>query len=321
MRNILVVRAGALGDGLLTIPALAALRTRWPEAHLTLIGPRTLLPFASASRLAGTVLAIEDEAGRAVLSDGGPKPWWANAELAVVWLQRWREVAQRLERWGCARVLGGPSLPAAEEPGHVADHLFRVLREDAIGPSCPRRPLVAPDHAATEAKDWWRRHMAVTPSPVIALHPGSGGLHKCWPADRYLTLAQRLLDGGAAVVICLGPAEAATADRWQAFAAGRSAIALALNLDLAVLAGILQHCSCFVGNDAGVTHLAAALGVPTVAIFGPTDPQRWQPVGRSVTVLRDPAWAEATPPTQLDPWRLTPLDVEQAVLTAPQPRR
>jgi len=71
VRQILVIRGGALGDGLLTLPALAALRTRWPQAGITLIGPRTLLPFASASRLADRILPIEDEAGLLLMREAG----------------------------------------------------------------------------------------------------------------------------------------------------------------------------------------------------------------------------------------------------------
>jgi len=71
-----------------------------------------------------------------------------------------------------------------------------------------------------------------------------------------------------------------------------------------VLAGVLQRCSAFIGNDAGVTHLAAALGVPTLAIFGPTEPARWAPLGRHVRVVRDLAWESQTPDARSFDWTL-----------------
>lgn len=310
VRRILVIRGGALGDGLLTLPALAALRTRWPQASITLIGPRTLLPFAAASGLADTALALEDEAGLALMTDDGPAPAWAAADLGVVWLQDWRAVARRLERWGCARILAGRSLPSETETAHVADHLFRALTPTGVGPCRWARPLTVPPRGVAAANDWFRSHPAL-PRPIIALHPGSGGQHKCWPADRYAALGQRLVGRGFGVMICLGPVEAASATSWQAVA-GEHATAVVANVELPTLAGLVQQCAGFIGNDAGVTHLAAVLGVPTVAVFGPTDPARWAPRGRRVRVLRDRAWLAARPGAEGIDWQLPPPEVERA---------
>jgi heptosyltransferase III len=312
VRQILVIRAGALGDGLLTLPALAALRTRWPQASITLIGPRTLLPFAGAAGLADIVLAMEDEAGLALMSEHGPKPAWSAADLGIVWLQDWQAVAGRLERWGCARVLAGPSLPLETETAHVADHLFQVLTPGGIGPCCRARALAVPRRGIEAANDWLRAHPAL-PRTFIALHPGSGGHRKCWPADRYAALAQRLVGDGFGVIICLGPVEAEGVPYWQQVASDHAAV-VAANIDLTTLAGLVCRCAGFVGNDAGVSHLAAALGAPTVAIFGPTDPKRWAPLGRWVRVLHDRAWLAARPETEGVAWQLPPQEVERACL-------
>jgi heptosyltransferase III len=310
VRRILVIRGGALGDGLLTSPALAALRTRWPQASITLIGPRTLLPFAASSGLADTALAIEDEAGLALMTDHGPAPAWSAADLGVVGLRDWRDVARRLECWGCARVLAGTSLPSGTAAVHVADHLFEALTPVGIGPCRRARPLVVPERGVAAANNWFRSHSAL-PRPIFALHPGSGGRHKCWPADRYAALAQRLVARGFGVMICLGPVETDDAPLWQAFA-GQLPVSVAANVDLVTLAGLVRQCAGFVGNDAGVTHLAAALHVPTVAIFGPTDPARWAPLGRWVRVLRDRAWLASRSLAEGIDWRLSPPEVEQA---------
>jgi heptosyltransferase III len=310
VRRILVIRGGALGDGLLTLPALAALRTRWPRATITLIGPRTLLPFAVASRFVDIALPIEDEAGLALMTEHGPAPAWAAADLGVVWLRDWRAVARRLEHWSCVHVLAGSSLPAETETLHVADHLFRALTPVGIGPCRLARPLVVPPRGVAAANDWFRSHPAL-PRPTIALHPGSGGQHKCWPADRYAALVQHLAVRGFGVMICLGPAEAASATSWRAFA-GEHAAAVVAGVDLVTLASLVQQCAGFVGNDAGVTHLAAAMSVPTVAVFGPTDPARWAPLGRWVRVLHDRAWLAARPGAEGIDWQLSPPEVEQA---------
>lgn len=306
MREILIVRAGALGDGLLTLPALAALRTRWPEAAITLLGPRNLLPFAEASGFIDTGLAIEDEAGRAVLGDG-PLPSARAGDLAVVWLRQWPDVAAQLRLAGWKTVCGSPSLPTDGEPGHVADHLFRALAPLGIGPSRPGHPLVVPPAARQRADKWWRQS-GVPAGDVVALHPGSGGRRKCWPPKQYADLAGQLLADGCRVLLCLGPAEDEAVGHWETFCSRQHGCYLAAGLDLPLLAGVLQRCAGFVGNDAGVTHLAAALGLPTVAIFGPTDPGRWAPLGPRVRVLRDPAWQALTESTDPTAWSLaTPV--------------
>ncbi len=305
VRQILVIRGGALGDGLLTLPALAALRTRWPQAGITLIGPRTLLPFASASRLADRILPIEDEAGLLLMRDSAVRPDWADVDLAVLWLQQRDEVTRQLESWGARNVIADASLPAADEPIHVADHLHRVLAPLSIGPGRLARPLPTPATGTRAVQDWWHSHFPEATVSVIAVHPGSGGQRKCWPASRFAALSRRLSAGGHRVILCLGPAEAEWATSQAHFSLECPGAITASNLELDTLAGVLQRCTAFIGNDAGVTHLAAALGVPTLAIFGPTDPGRWAPLGRQVRVVRDPAWAGQLPDAGPFDWTLS----------------
>lgn len=315
MQNILVVRGGALGDGLLTLPAVAALRTRWPAARLTLVGPRSLLPFACAGGFADQGEPIEEAAGLALLGDGGPSPGWARADLAVVWLQTWTVAARRLADWGAPDVIAGPSLPPAGAAVHVADHLCGSLGSLGIGPSRLAAPLATPTDAAALAQRWWQSQVPAGSTPVIAVHPGSGGWRKCWPLSRFASLVDRLTTTGYRVLVCLGPAETEDVARRQHYLDGFPNALLASGLTVDVMAGVIaQYCSAFIGNDAGMTHLAAALGVPTVAIFGPTDPVRWAPQGRRVHVLPDPAWGMAPRAGESDSWRLQPGDVEQACL-------
>ncbi len=123
--------------------------------------------------------------------------------------------------------------------------------------------------------------------PLVMVHPGSGGRSKCWPLERYFSLVGTLLaEEGAFVVIATGPAEDNRfLDRVEAFCKGRERIMHLGDTDLPSLAALLGRCSVYVGNDSGVSHLAAAVGSPTVALFGPTDPLVWGPVGRWVQVI------------------------------------
>jgi ADP-heptose:LPS heptosyltransferase len=132
---------------------------------------------------------------------------------------------------------------------HAAEHLLGT-----IGLPAPELP------------DLWRPS-----SNRIIVHPGSGSPAKCWPY--FGELVESISDA----VVLIGPCET----DFQTRAPGLK------DLSLPQVAEELQHCRCFVGNDSGITHLAAYLGCPTVALFGPTDPRIWGPIGRRVRVLKN----------------------------------
>jgi len=132
--------------------------------------------------------------------------------------------------------------------------------------------------------DLWRLLSLEAGVPVAAVHPGSGGAWKCWPVERFVEAVDRLMASGCSVVLIQGPSDdAVVANVLSAVRGTRPPVAADLAVD--ELAAFLCLCSAYLGNDSGVTHLAAAAGVPTVALFGPTDPAVWGPRGRRVTLL------------------------------------
>jgi ADP-heptose:LPS heptosyltransferase len=120
--------------------------------------------------------------------------------------------------------------------------------------------------------------------PEVLIHPGSGSPLKNWPADRFRALVDRLVARSWSVKIIVGPADGTAAKTLHGAAPGVHPPTL---LDLT---SALERCALYVGNDSGVTHLSARLGVPTVAVFGPTDPRRWAPRGSRVRVVGHPSW-------------------------------
>jgi len=141
---------------------------------------------------------------------------------------------------------------------------------------------------------------------LVVLHPGSGGVQKCWHLDNFLRVAQALRDREFEVLFLLGPAEVERlrpSEKVQLHAAAKCAAHLALTQVI----GLLSGADAFIGNDSGVTHLAAGMGLRTVALFGPTDPAVYRPLGRAVTVLQDPTPDFAQKPS---------LTLQQAVLNA-----
>ncbi len=124
-----------------------------------------------------------------------------------------------------------------------------------------------------------------TVKPVV-IHPGSGGAHKCWHLDNFLAVARMLEEEGTDSVFLLGPAEM---ERFSESTISyiRELGKLLTDLPLSDVLAILSCSRAFLGNDSGITHLASAVGVRTVAVFGPTDPTIYRPIGSAVTILQN----------------------------------
>ncbi len=110
-----------------------------------------------------------------------------------------------------------------------------------------------------------------------AIHPGSGSLKKNWPLDRFASLSEELKKQGLETVWIKGEA-----DCWDEITVKGKVV---YNLPISLLSAVISRCTVFIGNDSGPAHLSAALGIPTVAIFGPSDPQVWSPAGRAVAIV------------------------------------
>lgn len=167
-----------------------------------------------------------------------------------------------------------PIRPPAESEAHLLD-----LWSDLLGlpPKSHERYSPWPLPPAWKAA-------AGEAGAYTVIHPGAGGAEKCWPLENFLRLAERL----ERAVFVLGPVEL---DRWrpQDIKNVRERFPTRVCPSLETLAGVLAEASGFVGNDSGCAHLAAALGRPTVVLFGPTRPEHFKPIGRSVRIVHYPS--------------------------------
>lgn len=274
---VLVFRPGALGDTIVTADALLALRARFPEARVELVGNREAGWLLEATGLVDRVSPFD---APEVTSLFLPRPCvprrWHDAVCVVLWLEDAETLAAAFRQAGAQLVTWATPRPPAGE--HVAAYLARTLA--AIGVTAPARCPGAPGRWATQAQEWDRA--AAGRGPAL-LHPGSGSSQKNWPAENYVRLVQQLARGGWEVSLLRGPADtAAVAQVAQQLDAP---IAIAAPPTLRELAGVLARAGMYVGNDSGVSHLSARLGVPSIVVFGPTDPATWAPRGASVVVL------------------------------------
>jgi heptosyltransferase-3 len=121
---------------------------------------------------------------------------------------------------------------------------------------------------------------------LVVIQPGSGGRHKCWHLDNFLNIARMLRAADIDVLFLLGPAEMERLDgKDKARLSGLARCAG--HLPLSQVVELLACADAVVGNDSGVTHLAAGMGLRTFAMFGPTDPAQYRPIGPALTVLQD----------------------------------
>jgi hypothetical protein len=165
-----------------------------------------------------------------------------------------------------------------EYPGHVAAAYLSEIGEQTHSDSRPENQI---DVFDTDVEDARRvlSELGLDGGPVILLFPGSGSARKNWPLANFIALRSALPTRMHQLAV-LGPAEIGIESAFRG--AGIAALAC---LPLGTVAGLASLATAFVGNDSGVSHLAAAAGARGIVIFGPTEPERWRPLGQ-VTVIR-----------------------------------
>jgi hypothetical protein len=176
--------------------------------------------------------------------------------------------------------------PAPGEQRHVSqifvDSIKPWVGETARAP-VPRIHL-DPEHRVS-GETWLSQQGWMPGSHLIAVHPGAGSQAKRWPAERFQSLIHEMVEVlRAGVVLIAGPAEPGLA---RSIAEKRPGVYIAESLPLEAVAGTLALCQVFIGNDSGIAHLAAGLGLPSIVLFGATAPEHWAPRGGQVMILRN----------------------------------
>jgi heptosyltransferase-2 len=124
----------------------------------------------------------------------------------------------------------------------------------------------------------------------VAIHPGSGGRKKCWPAERFARLAVKVAAQGLTPLLLFGPADESSRREFEASCPPGVFWGCVAGRPLREVLAWLSCARCYVGNDSGITHLAAR-ACPAVALFGPTDARVWAPLGKCVRIVRAPEGA------------------------------
>ena len=282
--RFLFVRGGAIGDFIMTLPAIGAVRERWPESHIEILGYPHIIELANGRYYADATRSIEARALAQFFVSGGSLDsalvdYFGSFNVVVSYLYDPDEVfAENIRRCGVRQLITS-SPRVTESP--AAQHYCKPLEALALYVDKPR-PRLFPSQADRDAAE---RFLAGYGSGrrIAVVHPGSGGEKKNWPAEKFGEICRWLMDSTSLLVI-QGEADEEAGRQLVKILAGRE-FRWAKGLKLVELAAVLQRSAVYVGNDSGITHLAVAVGAPTVAIFGPNSSSLWHPVGERVRVV------------------------------------
>ena len=305
--RVLVRTPNWLGDVVMALPVLAALRASFPEATLAAAGPRALAPLLSAAPGVDEVVGVM-RAGAGVRRSEAEALRRGAFDVAVLlpnsfgsaWTARRAGIP---ERWGFAgqwrRALLTRAVPPPRRVGapiHQVARYLQLVRGLGIEPVAAEPRLEAPVSMRDRARTLLAPAAGDEGRPLVGMAPGAAyGYAKRWPPARYAGVAVRLIREHGARIVLLGGAHDRDAGHAieSTLAAGTRRGPGVLNLigrtDLSELIGLLAACRTLIAGDSGAMHLAAALGVPVAAIFGPTDERLTAPIGGHA-VLTHPVW-------------------------------
>lgn len=284
-RTLLAVHPGSVGDVLVARRALQALRSAHPTHALGLIVREDVGVLLQTCQEAHKCFTLEGNALSGLLAGPDSTPpeltqWLSACDLAVCWMADPGCLQSTLESCGVLQVALQPASGGLAGI-HQSDYLLRVI-ERFCQPTTTPPILQLPEAIKEQGLATLRAH-GLTGNRFVVIHPGSGSLHKCVGPEVLAAVADGLQRRGIAVVMAVGPADEGRARSVLEFC--QTAPPSVRGQELLAMAGILANADVYVGHDSGLTHLVAALGVSTLALFGPTDPGRWAPQGTSVTLL------------------------------------
>lgn len=311
--RLLIVRLSAMGDIIHAMPAVSALRRHSPEAFIGWAVEERWAPL------------LTSRCARQIGMHGGPEQPLVDA-VHFVNLKRWKrapfakETRQaiaatrrelRLQRYDAAIDLQGAIRSAVlakmsgaaeligeanprEYPARLwfdqkvetrGVHVIEQAHEVICGFLSEQLPIAPTEFPRDLAAEQWAENLVRGRKRFAILNPGAGWGAKCWPAERYGMVASMLKTRGIASLVNVGPGESHLGAE---VAARSNGAAFVVECSIPQLIALTRRAALFIGGDTGPVHLASALQIPVVAIFGPTDPRRNGPFNSPHIVLRHP---------------------------------
>ncbi|MGH7230695.1 MAG: glycosyltransferase family 9 protein [Nitrospiraceae bacterium] len=286
-RTIVIIHPGTLGDILLSLAAIRQIRHAFPVCDLALLAQ------GDVSRLlfvCGEVQAVFPIEARAFSLLVGALPlepdldfWLRRCDLAVAWMRDPEErLRSTLLEAGAKQVIVQSPMSSARVAVHQEDRFMETIETVGHGVQ-DRQRLALPSSLMASAKVELEAIAGIDGHPLALFHPGSGSLHKCGAPEVFAAAIAYCQTRGLVPVVVEGPADGGAVARVIEMCTRKPRVLQ--HESLLSIAGVLAQATMFIGNDSGLSHLAARLHVPMITVFGPTDPRRWAPRGPEVTVL------------------------------------
>jgi len=289
MNRILVIRGGAIGDFILTLPALKALRDAYPHAHIEILGYKHIAVLAENRFYAQAVRSIEYGPLSTFFAKNAELPselstYFANFDLIVSYLYDPDGIFEsNLRRCGVELLIRGPA--KIDKSEHAARQLARPMQELGLAVA----DLAAKVYPSTEDRQRGQEFLRDLPRPSVVFHPGSGSKKKNWPLENWTNIGNCLLgldDFQGSPIIVSGEADEDQVRSLRAIWKNER-IQFARNFPLPDLVAVFEN-AIFVGHDSGISQLAAAAGANCILLFGPSDPEVWAPKNEKVQIIQTP---------------------------------
>jgi len=281
LKKILIIHQGALGDFIMTFPIMIELRKT--HFQVDALCQKKLGDLARKLNLIERSFPLESAAFAPLYGGLSDRIDLQTATFLqsydrIILFSFSRSLQANMERFGAPVVLRIPPRPPVGEKIHVSRFLWSRLARAGL---LEKAGLMS--EASTVIQHLTlQRCIEAAPGPVL-IHPGSGSRKKNWPLENFIRLEKMLRKDGLQAEFILGPAETYLREGLAASPATIPPIHIVDDL-LQVLRLIKSACG-FIGNDSGLSHLAAITGLPVTAVFGPSDPVRWKPPGPAVVVV------------------------------------
>jgi heptosyltransferase-3 len=284
-----VIRGGAIGDFILTLPALKALRDSYPHAHIEILGYKHIAVLAENRFYAQAARSIEYGPLSTFFAKNAELPselvtYFAGFDSLISYLYDPDGIFEsNLRRCGVELLIRGPA--KIEKGEHAARQLARPMQELGLAVE----DLAAKVYPSSEDRQCAQEFLRDLPRPLVVFHPGSGSKRKNWSLENWIDIGNGLLgldDFQGLLVIVSGEADEDQVRSLRAIWKNER-VQFAKNLTLPELAAVFEN-AIFVGHDSGISQLAASAGANCILLFGPSDPEIWAPKNEKVQIIQAP---------------------------------
>lgn len=309
--SILIVKLSAIGDCVLALPFLYFLEQRFPQAAIDWVVEEKAYPLlARHSRLRKVFLFPKSEL-KTLFSSHSYRAFFTllkkslgalraqeyalafdlqgnwRSQFVLMWVRSKKKVGFANPREGfpwlyTERVLSSSAQHALDRNLSLLSP-FGLPEEAKFSQSPPPRWYAIPPSSQEQP---WKRIFAASSAPLILIHPGASKKHKRWPALRFAALSKLFIEQWGAQIVLVGAKNEFVLAQHIVNRSRLPIQNLCQKLALDELAQLCRQAALFIGHDTGCTHLAAAVGCPALALFGPTDPAKTSPRGERVSVLQ-----------------------------------